>query len=101
MTGSKRLLARKGATAVARHSAHGVMSKARRRPMRTATLLGAGTCLGAASGWMAARRMAAHDDEPRPHTPAVLAGTPSPQLSLMADADRAAEAAGFSRTALP
>jgi hypothetical protein len=48
----KRLIARRAAKAAVKHTAHGVAAKARRRPLRSTTLLGA----GAVAGWLAGRR---------------------------------------------
>ncbi len=54
----KSLIARKTVTATAKHTAHGASSKLRRKPMRTATLLGVGALLGACAGWAAGRSTA-------------------------------------------
>ena len=48
----KRRVARRAAKAAVTHTAHGVASKARRRPLRSTTLLG----VGALAGWLAGRR---------------------------------------------
>ena len=48
----------KAAKATARHSVRGAVSKARRKPFRSATLLGVGVMAGATAGWFAARRIA-------------------------------------------
>ena len=48
----------KAAKATARHSVRGAVSKATRKPLRSATLLGVGVVAGAAAGWFAARRVA-------------------------------------------
>lgn len=52
----------KAAKATARHSWRGFKSKAKRKPARSATLLGAGaaigTTVGAAVGWVAGRKTA-------------------------------------------
>jgi len=55
MSAMKKSLARKAAKAAANHTAHGTVSKLKRDPMRTATLLGLGGVVGAAAGWMAGR----------------------------------------------
>lgn len=53
-----RTVGMKAAKATARHSVRGAASKARRQPLRSATLLGVGMMAGAAAGWFAARRVA-------------------------------------------
>lgn len=55
MNNAKRLLARKAVKATAKHGAHGTMSKLRRDPMRTGTLLALGAAVGALAGWLAGR----------------------------------------------
>jgi hypothetical protein len=55
----KRAAAQTATRAVLRHSVHGVAAKLRRRPLRSATLLGAGVGVGVLGGWMAGRRRAA------------------------------------------
>lgn len=55
MSAIKKSLTRKAAKVAARHTAHGTASKLRREPMRTVTLLGLGSAIGAAAGWMAGR----------------------------------------------
>ncbi len=56
MTPLRRIIARKAAKAAVRHSAHGVVAKVQRKPLRTASLLGAGVVVGGAVGWLAGRR---------------------------------------------
>jgi len=58
MSAIKMTLARKAAKAAAKHTAHGTASKLKRDPVRAATLLGLGSVVGAAAGWMAARTAA-------------------------------------------
>jgi hypothetical protein len=53
-----RTIGKKATKATVRHSVHGVTSKAKRRPVRSATLLSVGGLLGAAAGWLAGRRTA-------------------------------------------
>jgi hypothetical protein len=57
-----RTLGKKATKATVRHSVHGVASKAQRKPLRSATLLGAGGVigglLGGAAGWLAGRKTA-------------------------------------------
>jgi hypothetical protein len=47
---------KKAATATFRHSVHGFASKARRKPLRSASLLSAGGVVGAVAGWFAGRK---------------------------------------------
>ncbi len=51
-------LGRKAAKATIRHSVHGVVSKYKRQPLRSTTLLTIGGALGAAAGWIAGRKTA-------------------------------------------
>ncbi len=51
----QRRIGKRAAKATIRHSARGAVSKVRRRPLRSATLLGIGGALGAAAGFTAAR----------------------------------------------
>jgi hypothetical protein len=51
-----RRLGRKATKATVRHSVRGVASKAQRKPLRSASLLGLGGLLGAAAGWIAGRK---------------------------------------------
>jgi len=61
MTNSlKSTVVRKAARAGTKHTAHGIASKLKRRPMRAGTLLAVGGGLGALTGWAAARRGATH-----------------------------------------
>lgn len=55
MSAIKKSLARKAAKAAAKHTAHGTASKLRRDPVRTVTLLGVGSAIGAVAGWMVGR----------------------------------------------
>lgn len=57
MSAIKKSLARRAAKAAAKHTAHGTASKLRRDPVRTITLLGVGSAIGALAGWMAGRTM--------------------------------------------
>jgi len=47
--------AKKAAKVTAKHAVHGAVSKTRRSPFHTATLLAAGTIVGAVGAWLAAR----------------------------------------------
>jgi len=47
---------KKAAKTTARHSVRGLGSKAKRQPMRSATLLGAGGAVGAVAGFLAGRK---------------------------------------------
>jgi hypothetical protein len=58
MSAIKNTLARKAVKATAKHTARGTASKAKRDPLRAATLLGLGGALGALAGWMAGRSTA-------------------------------------------
>jgi hypothetical protein len=53
-----RTLGKKATKATARHSVRGVASKAQRKPLRSAILLGLGGMVGAAGGWIAGRKTA-------------------------------------------
>ena len=52
----QRVIARRAAKAAVRHSAHGVVAKVQRRPLRSASLIGLGAAVGVAAGWLAGRR---------------------------------------------
>ncbi len=58
MSKLKRIIGIKATKAVAKHSAHGLSEKAQRKPLRSASLLGAGIALGLAAGWAAGRATA-------------------------------------------
>jgi uncharacterized protein YfiM (DUF2279 family) len=51
----KRIIGIKATKAAAKHSAHGLSAKAKRKPLRSASLVGAGLALGLAVGWAGAR----------------------------------------------
>jgi hypothetical protein len=53
------MIGKRAARATVRHSAHGVAAKARRKPLRSSTLLGVGMAIGAAASWVGARRLPA------------------------------------------
>lgn len=57
-----RMIGRKATKATVRHSVRGVASKAQRKPLRSASLLGLGGAVGVAAGWIAGRNAA------RPHS---------------------------------
>ncbi|HXB17114.1 MAG TPA: hypothetical protein VNV44_15375 [Solirubrobacteraceae bacterium] len=57
MSRLKRMIGIKATKATARHTAHGLASKAQRRPLRSASLLGAGVLVGLGAGWAAARHL--------------------------------------------
>jgi hypothetical protein len=59
MSALARIVGKKAAKATVKHSAHGVAAKARRQPMRSATLLSIGAVLGVGAGWLAGRRTGA------------------------------------------
>jgi hypothetical protein len=54
-------IGKRAARATLRHSVRGVMSKAKRQPFRSATLLGTGGVIGVTAGWIAGRRSAGGD----------------------------------------
>jgi hypothetical protein len=47
----------KATKAAGKHTARGVAAKAQRKPLRSATLLGAGVMVGLGAGFAAGRRM--------------------------------------------
>lgn len=51
-----RTIGKKAAKATAKHSVHGLSDKARRKPLRTTSLLGAGALAGLVIGWVTGRR---------------------------------------------
>jgi hypothetical protein len=53
-----RKLGKKASKATVRHSVRGVSSKAQRKPLRSATLVGVGGAFGALAGWFAGRSTA-------------------------------------------
>jgi hypothetical protein len=59
MTKLGRRIAKKAAKAAVQHSAHGVVAKVQRKPLRSASLLSIGIVLGAAAAWFAGRKTAA------------------------------------------
>jgi hypothetical protein len=59
MANPSRMIERRATRAAVRYAARGLSSKARRRPLRSATLLLAGAVVGAIAGWVAARKKAA------------------------------------------
>jgi uncharacterized protein YfiM (DUF2279 family) len=58
MSKIKRIIGIKAAKTAATHTAHGLSSKAKRKPLRSASLLTAGVAFGLAAGWAAARATA-------------------------------------------
>jgi hypothetical protein len=57
MTNIRWTIGKKAARVAMRHSAHGVAAKARRRPLRSSTLVAIGAVIGAAASWIAAGRL--------------------------------------------
>ncbi len=57
MSRLKRMIGIKATKAAAKHSAHGVSAKAQRKPLRSASLLGAGVMVGLGAGFAAGRRI--------------------------------------------
>jgi hypothetical protein len=53
-----RTIGKKATKATVKHSARGISSKAKRQPLRSATLLSLGGALGATVGWVAGRKTA-------------------------------------------
>jgi hypothetical protein len=51
----KRIIGIKATKATARHTVHGLASKAQRRPLRSASLLGTGMVVGLGAGYAAGR----------------------------------------------
>lgn len=49
---------KKATKATVKHSARGLSSKAKRQPLRSATLLSLGGAIGVAVGWVAGRKTA-------------------------------------------
>jgi hypothetical protein len=54
----KRTIGIKATKAAARHSAHGISTKAQRKPLRSAGLLSAGAAIGLGVGWTVGRTTA-------------------------------------------
>jgi hypothetical protein len=50
-------IGKRAARAAVRHSAHGVVAKVQRRPLRSSTLVGIGVVAGAAASWLGSRRL--------------------------------------------
>ena len=55
MSTVKRVMGRKAAKAAVKHTTHGVVAKAQRKPLRSVSLLAIGAVVGAGIGWLAAR----------------------------------------------
>ncbi len=58
MSRLKRMIGIKTAKATARHSAHGLVSKAQRKPLRSASLVSVGLAVGLGAGFAAGRGLA-------------------------------------------
>jgi hypothetical protein len=58
MTKIGRKIGTKATKATARHSVHGLASKAQRRPLRSTVLISIGAALGGGAGWFAGRKTA-------------------------------------------
>jgi hypothetical protein len=56
MSKKRSSLGKKAAKATVRHSVRGVSAKARRKPLRSVTLLTIGWILGVTSGWLVGRK---------------------------------------------
>ncbi len=57
MSRLKRMIGMKARKATAKHTVHGVAAKARRKPLRSATLVSAGIAVGLGAGFAAGRRI--------------------------------------------
>jgi hypothetical protein len=57
-----RMIGLKATKAAARHSAHGLSSKAQRKPLRSASLVGTGLAIGLGAGWAAGRGLGGRSD---------------------------------------
>lgn len=58
MVNLKKQLGRRAAKATFRHSVNGMVSKSKRQPLRSTTLLSLGGVVGVAAGFLAGRRTA-------------------------------------------
>jgi hypothetical protein len=58
MTKFGRKLGTLATKATVRHSAHGLASKAQRKPLRSIVLLGVGAAIGVSTGWFVGRKTA-------------------------------------------
>jgi len=58
MENLKKMLGRKAAKATLRHSVNGLISKSKRQPLRSTTLLSLGGAVGVAAGFLAGRKTA-------------------------------------------
>ncbi len=94
----KSTVARKAATSVVKHTAHGTASKVKRQPARATRLLGLGALLGGVAGFLAGRRSSPAPSPvvhaapaPRPAAP-----KPAPAAGGTSDAAAAVEAAASS-----
>lgn len=54
----KRMIGIKATKAAAKHGAHGISTKAQRKPLRSASLLSAGAAVGLGVGWAVGRATA-------------------------------------------
>jgi hypothetical protein len=50
------MVGKKAAKATAKHSVHGLVSKAQRKPLRSVSLLSLGGIIGVTAGWFAGRK---------------------------------------------
>lgn len=57
MSRLKRMIGVKATKAAAKHTVRGASAKAQRKPLRTATLLGAGVVVGLGAGFAAGRKL--------------------------------------------
>jgi hypothetical protein len=68
MSKIKQKLARKAVKSTAKHTARGTASKAKRSPMRTATLLSIGAVAGALATWFLCRDHGSGGGGPNPQS---------------------------------
>jgi uncharacterized protein YcfJ len=68
----KQKLARKAVKTTAKHTAHGTVSRLKRKPARTTTLIGIGALVGGLLGWMFGRKgRASTSRQPEPVSPPI------------------------------
>jgi hypothetical protein len=58
MSKLRRRIGKRAAKATGRHTAHGVVAKVQRKPLRSTGLLGIGAAIGALAGWFGRGRTA-------------------------------------------
>lgn len=82
MSNPKRTIGRKAAKATVKHVGRGTAAKARRRPLRSTTLLAIGGVVGGLAAWLTARAKAtkptSHSGDASAWSASSVDGTPSP-----------------------